>query len=58
MFDDWQQLDMTACDDLAIANADNILKGKHFKTKEICNIQTATFSWANGEEVVFDLCVN
>ena len=49
---------MTACDDLAIANADNILKGKHFKTREICNIQTATFSWANGEEVVFDLCVN
>ena len=58
MFDDWQQLDMTACDSLPTANADNILKGKQFKTREICNIQTATFSWANGEEVVFDLCVN
>ena len=58
MFDDWQQLDMTACDGLARAYADNILKGKHFKTREICNIQTATFSWANGEKVVYDLCVN
>ena len=58
MFDDWQQLDMTARDNLATANADNILKGKHFKTREICNIQTATFSWANGEKVVYDLCVN
>ena len=33
MFDDWQQLDMTARDNLATANADNILKGKFSKEK-------------------------
>ena len=33
MFDHWEQLDMAACDGLATANADNILKGELLNEK-------------------------